>query len=116
MDLLNMDIEEKKPITPKPVPTAPESTSSSQNINITERKSLTSADSSVKNGTFAEEKDALQIIQDETFQDAVLDECERLWPETADMGFGEIVELLKSKGKVTTGIKDVQAWIDTLKC
>ena len=116
MDLLDMDIEEKKPITPKPVPTVSESTSSSQNINITERKSLTDADSSVKNDTFAGEKDALQIIQDETFQDAVLDECERLWPETADMTFGEIVELLKSKGKVTTGIKDVQAWIDTLKC
>ena len=74
------------------------------------------ADNSVKNGTFAGEKDALQIIQDETFQDAVLDECERLWPETADMGFGEIVEFLKSKGKVTTGIKDVKTWIDTLKC
>ena len=94
----------------------PESTKSSQDINITERKSLTSADSSVKNDTFAGEKDALQIIQDETFQDAVLDECERLWPETADMSFGEVVEFLKSKGKVTTGIKDIQAWIDTLKC
>ena len=94
----------------------PESTKSSQDINITERKSLTSADSSVKNDTFAGEKDAFSIIQDETFQDAVLDECERLWPETADMSFGEIVEFLKSKGKVTTGIKDIQAWIDTLKC
>lgn len=116
MDLLNMDIEEKEPTTPKPVPTASESTSSSQNINITERKPLTDADSSVKNGTFAEEKDAFSIIQDEAFQDTVLDECERLWPETADMTLGEIVEFLKSKGKVTTGIKDVQAWIDTLKC
>lgn len=94
----------------------PESTKSSQDINITERKSLTSADSSVKNDTFAGEKDAFSIIQDETFQDAVLDECERLWPETADMSFGEVVEFLKSKGKVTTGIKDIQAWIDTLKC
>ena len=93
-----------------------ESSTFSQNINITERKSLTNADNSVKNGTFAEERDAFQIIQDETFQDAVLDECERLWPETADMGFGEIVEFLKSKGKITTGIKDVKAWIDTLKC
>lgn len=90
--------------------------SSSQNINVTERKSLVDADNSVKNGTFAGEKDAFSIIQDETFQDAVLDECERLWPETADMGFGEIVEFLKSKGKVTTGIKDVKTWIDTLKC
>ena len=93
-----------------------ESSTFSQNINITERKSLTNADNSVKNGTFAEERDAFQIIQDETFQDAVLDECERLWPETADMSFGEIVEFLKSKGKVTTGIKDVKTWIDTLKC
>ena len=116
MDLLNMDTEKKKPSTPKPASVTPEGVSSSQDINITERKSLTNADSSVKNDTFAGEKDALQIIQDETFQDAVLDECERLWPETADMTFGEIVELLKSKGKVTTGIKDVQAWIDTLKC
>ena len=90
--------------------------SSSQNINVTERKSLIDADNSVKNGTFAGEKDAFSIIQDETFQDAVLDECERLWPEIAGMGFGEIVEFLKSKGKVTTGIKDVKAWIDTLKC
>lgn len=93
-----------------------ESVNSSQDINITERKSLIDADNSVKNGTFAGEKDALQIIQDETFQDAVLDECERLWPETADMSFGEVVELLKSKGKVTTGIKDIKTWIDTLKC
>lgn len=90
--------------------------SSSQNINVTERKSLIDADNSVKNGTFAGEKDAFSIIQDETFQDAVLDECERLWPETANMSFGEIVEFLKSKGKVTTGIKDVKTWIDTLKC
>ena len=116
MDLLNMDTEKKKPSTPKPASVTSEGVSSSQDINITERKSLTNADSSVKNDTFAGEKDALQIIQDETFQDAVLDECERLWPETADMTFGEIVELLKSKGKVTIGIKDVQAWIDTLKC
>ena len=89
---------------------------SSQDINITERKSLISADNSVKNDTFVEEKNALQIIQDETFQDAVLDECERLWPETADMTLVEIAKFLKSKGKVTTGIKDVQAWIGTLKC
>ena len=94
----------------------PEGVNSSQDINITERKSLIDADNSVKNGTFAGEKDAFSIIQDETFQDAVLDECERLWPEIAGMGFGEIVEFLKSKGKVTTGIKDVKAWIDTLKC
>lgn len=116
IDLLNMDIEEKKSDTHNLTPQASESSTSSQNINITERKSLIDADNSVKNDTFAEEKDTLQIIQDETFQDAVLDECERLWPETADMTFGEVVELLKSKGKVTTGIKDVQAWIDTLKC
>lgn len=116
IDLLNMDIEEKKSDTHNLTPQASESSTSPQNINITERKSLIDADNSVKNDTFAEEKDALQIIQDETFQDAVLDECERLWPETADMTFGEVVELLKSKGKVTTGIKDVQAWIDTLKC
>ena len=116
MDLLNMDTEKKKPSTPKPASVTPEGVSSSQDINITERKSLTNADSSVKNDTFAGEKDAFSIIQDETFQDAVLDECERLWPETADMSFGEIVEFLKSKGKVTTGIKDVKAWIDTLKC
>ena len=116
MDLLNMDTEKKKPSTPKPASVTPEGVSSSQDINITERKSLTSTDSSVKNDTFAGEKDAFSIIQDETFQDAVLDECERLWPETADMSFGEIVEFLKSKGKVTTGIKDVKAWIDTLKC
>ena len=116
MDLLNMDIEKEKPVTPNSTPTASESSTSSQDINITERKSLIDADNSVKNGTFAGEKDALQIIQDETFQDAVLDECERLWPETADMSFGEIVEFLKSKGKVTTGIKDVKTWIDTLKC
>ena len=94
----------------------PEGVNSSQDINITERKSLIDADNSVKNGTFAGEKDAFSIIQDETFQDAVLDECERLWPEIAGRGFGEIVEFLKSKGKVTTGIKDVKAWIDTLKC
>ena len=93
-----------------------ESSTFFQNINITERKSLTNADNSVKNSTFAGERDAFQIIQDETLQDAVLDECERLWPETADMSFGEIVEFLKSKGKVTTGIKDIKAWIDTLKC
>lgn len=116
MDLLNMDIEKEKPVTPNSTPTASESSTSSQDINITERKSLIDADNSVKNGTFAGEKDAFSIIQDETFQDAVLDECERLWPETADMGFGEIVEFLKSKGKVTTGIKDVKTWIDTLKC
>lgn len=116
MDLLNMDTEEKKPATPKPVSTRSESSSSPQNINITERKSLIEADNSVKNGTFAEEKDALQIILDETFQDAVIDECERLWPETADMRFVEIVEFLKSKGKVTTGIRDAKTWIDTLKC
>lgn len=116
MDLLNMDTEKEKPITPNSTPTASESSTSSQDINITERKSLIDADNSVKNGTFAGEKDAFSIIQDETFQDAVLDECERLWPETADMGFGEIVEFLKSKGKVTTGIKDVKTWIDTLKC
>lgn len=116
LDLLNMEVEKKKPTTPNSTPTASESSTSSQDINITERKSLIDADNSVKNGTFAGEKDAFSIIQDETFQDAVLDECERLWPETADMSFGEIVELLKSKGKVTTGIKDVKAWIDTLKC
>lgn len=116
MDLLNMDTEKEKPVTPNSTPTASESSTSSQDINITERKSLIDADNSVKNGTFAGEKDAFSIIQDETFQDAVLDECERLWPETADMSFGEIVEFLKSKGKVTTGIKDVKTWIDTLKC
>lgn len=116
MDLLNMEVEKKTPTTPNPTPTVSESSTSSQDINITERKSLIDADNSVKNGTFAGEKDAFSIIQDETFQDAVLDECERLWPETADMGFGEIVEFLKSKGKVTTGIKDVKTWIDTLKC
>ena len=116
MDLLNMDTEEKKTSIPKPASTTPESVNSLQDINITERKSLINADNPVKNGTFVGEKDALQIIQDEAYQDAVLDECERLWPETADMGFGEVVELLKSKGKVTTGIKDIQAWIDTLKC
>lgn len=116
MDLLNMEVEKKTPTTPNSTPTASESSTSSQDINITERKSLIDADNSVKNGTFAGEKDAFSIIQDETFQDAVLDECERLWPETADMGFGEIVEFLKSKGKVTTGIKDVKTWIDTLKC
>lgn len=98
------------------VQATPKSTNSSQNINITERKPLIDTDSSVKNGTFAGERDALQIILDETFQDAVIDECERLWPETADMTFVEIVELLKSKGKITSGIKDVQTWIDTLKC
>lgn len=116
LDLLNMEVEKKKPTTPNSTPIASESNTSSQDINITERKSLIDADNSVKNGTFAGEKDAFSIIQDETFQDAVLDECERLWPETADMGFGEIVEFLKSKGKVTTGIKDVKTWIDTLKC
>lgn len=116
MDLLNMEVEKKTPTTPNFTPTASERSTSSQDINITERKSLIDADNSVKNGTFAGEKDAFSIIQDETFQDAVLDECERLWPETADMGFGEIVEFLKSKGKVTTGIKDVKTWIDTLKC
>ena len=116
MDLLNMDTEKEKPVTPNSTPTASESSTSSQDINITERKSLIDADNSVKNGTFAGEKDAFSIIQDETFQDAVLDECERLWPEIADMTFGEIVEFLKSKGKVTTGIKDVKTWIDTLKC
>ena len=116
IDLLNMGTEKKQPTTPNTVPTVSESINSSQNINITERKSLIDADNSVKNGTFAGERDAFQIINDESFQDAVLDECERLWPETADMGFGKIVEFLKSKGKVTTGIKDVKAWIDTLKC
>ena len=116
MDLLNMDTEKEKPVTPNSTPTASESSTSSQDINITERKSLIDADNSVKNGTFAGEKDAFSIIQDEAFQDAVLDECERLWPETVGMGFGEIVEFLKSKGKVTTGIKDVKTWIDTLKC
>ena len=116
IDLLNMDTEEKKSDTPNHTSQASESNTSSQDINITERKSLIDADNSVKNGTFAGERDAFQIIQDETFQDAVLDECERLWPETADMSFGEIVEFLKSKGKVTTGIKDVKTWIDTLKC
>ena len=90
--------------------------SSSQNINVTERKSLVDTDNSGERGTFVEEKDALQILQDETFQDIVLDECERLWPEVSNMTLGEIVEFLKSKGKVTTGIKDVQVWIDTLKC
>ena len=80
------------------------------------RKSLIDTDSSAKNGTFARERNAMEILQDEAFQDIVLDECESLWPETADMTFGEIIELLKSKGKVTTGIKDVQTWIDTLKC
>ena len=98
------------------ISTTSESSTSSQDINITERKSLIDADNSVKNGTFAGEKDAFSIMRDETFQDAVLDECERLWPETADMGLGEIVDFLKSKGKVTTGIKDVKTWIDTLKC
>ena len=116
IDLLNMDIEEKKSDTPNPTPQVSESSASSQNINITERKSLIDADNSVKNDTFVGEKDALQIIQDETFQDAVLDECERLWPETADMTLVEIAKFLKSKGKVTTGIKDVKTWIDTLKC
>ena len=116
MDLLDMDKEEKKPSTPKPASVTSEGVNSSQDINITERKPLINTDNSVKNGTFAGEKDAFQIIQDETYQDTVLDECERLWPETADMGFGEVVEFLKSKGKVTTGIKDIQAWIDTLKC
>ena len=94
----------------------PESASSSQNINITERKSLIEANNSAENGTFARERNAMEILQDEAFQDIVLDECESLWPETADMTFGEIIELLKNKGKVTTGIKDVQTWIDTLKC
>lgn len=108
--------KKEAPTTSNSIHQVSESSTSSQNINITERKSLIDADSSVKNGTFAEEKDAFQIIQDEAFQDAVLDECERLWPETADMGFGEIVEFLKSKGKQTTSIKDVKAWIDTLKC
>ena len=116
MDLLNMDTKERKPSEPKSTSITHEGVSSSQDINITERKSLTDTNSSVKNGTFAGERDALQIIQDEEFQDTVLDECERLWPETSNMTFGEVVELLKSKGKVTTGIKDVKAWIDTLKC
>ena len=78
--------------------------------------SLLSSQGLLASKAFAGERDAFQIIQDETFQDSVLDECERLWPETTDMSFGEIVEFLKSKGKVTTGIKDVKTWIDTLKC
>lgn len=102
--------------TSNSIPQVSESVNSAQDINITERKSLIDADNLVKNGTFAGERDAFSIIQDNAFQDTVLDECERLWPETADMGFGEIVEFLKSKGKVTTGIKDIKAWIDTLKC
>ena len=98
------------------ISTTSESSTSSQNINVTERKSLVDINNSGERGTFVEEKDALQILQDETFQDAVLDECIRLWPEVSNMTFGEIVEFLKSKEKVTTGIKDVQVWIDTLKC
>ena len=116
MDLLDMDTKEKKSPTSKPAPITSESVSLSQDINITERKSLIEANNSAENGTFARERNAMEILQDEAFQDIVLDECESLWPETADMTFGEIIELLKSKGKVTTGIKDVQTWIDTLKC
>lgn len=98
------------------ISTISERTSSSRNINVTERKSLVDTNNSGERGTFVEEKDALQILQDETFQDAVFDECIRLWPEVSNMTLGEIVEFLKSQGKVTTGIKDVQVWIDTLKC
>lgn len=107
--ILNSETVYSTSVTPKDI-------NSSQDINVTERKSLIDTDSSAKNGTFARERNAMEILQDETFQDIVLDECESLWPETADMTFGEIIELLKSKGKVTTGIKDVKTWIDTLKC
>ena len=116
MDLLDMDIEEKKPSTPKPASVTSEGVNSSQDINITERKPLINTDNSVKNGTFVGEKSVLDIFNDDTFSDAAYDEIERLWPEMVDKTVTEIVEFLNKKGKVTTGIKDIQAWIDTLKC
>ena len=116
MDLLNMDTEKKKPSTPKPASVTPEGVSSSQDINITERKPLINADNSVKNGTFVGEKSVLDIFNDDAFSDAAYDEIERLWPEMVDKTVTEIVEFLNKKGKVTTGIKDIQTWIDTLKC
>lgn len=116
MDLLNMDTEKKKPSTPKPASVTPEGANSSQDINITERKPLINADNSVKNGTFVGEKSVLDIFNDDAFSDAAYDEIERLWPEMVDKTVTEIVEFLNKKGKVTTGIKDIQTWIDTLKC
>ena len=103
-------------VTSNPSLKVSESSTSSQDINITERKPLINADNSVKNGTFVGEKSVLDIFNDDAFSDAAYDEIERLWPEMVDKTVAEIVEFLNKKGKVTTGIKDIQTWIDTLKC
>lgn len=103
-------------VTSNSSPQVSESSTSSQDINITERKPLINADNSVKNGIFVGEKSVLDIFNDDAFSDAAYDEIERLWPEMVDKTVTEIVEFLNKKGKVTIGIKDIQTWIDTLKC
>lgn len=92
-----------------------ESTTTTQDINVVERKSLVENLDSGKNSTFAE-KTALEILTDPVLEEMALDTITTIWPETGSMTMNQIVEFLNSKGKQTTGIKDPQAWVDTLKC
>lgn len=92
-----------------------ESTTTIQDINVVERKSLVENSDSGKNSTFAE-KTALEILTDPVLEEIALDTITTIWPETGSMTMNQIVEFLNSKGKQTTGIKDPQAWVDTLKC
>lgn len=94
---------------------APSESTTTQDINVVERKSLVENLDSGKNSTFAE-KTALEILTDPVLEEMALDTITTIWPETGSMTMNQIVEFLNSKGKQTTGIKDPQAWIDTLKC
>ena len=116
-ELLNMDTEKQEQSQEKKPTASTENTSNSNtDINHTEKKALAEPNSQEKSTTFTGEKNALDILTDDNFGMQALEEIVNVFPETEDMTLGEIVEHLKNKGKKTEGIKDIQSWIDTLKC
>lgn len=104
--------ESSAPVHSAPAPKVSEGT----DINVTERKSLIDSGKSKNNGTFAGETTALDILSDWQYTDKALDTIAERFPETEDMNLNQIVDFLKERGKQVEGIKDVQTWIDTLKC
>lgn len=90
-------------------------TSKKVNINVTEKEALLPISNTEKSTTFVEQS-AMDILSSDSYWESAMTEIIRLWPEAEDMKLSQVIDLLASKGKVVTGIKDVQAWIDTLKC
>lgn len=113
-DLLKEETTQEEKDNKHPAPIVP--VTETADINKTERKSLIDSSRSENNGNFASETSALDILTDWHYTDKALDVISERFPETDDMNLNQIVDYLKEKGKQVEGIKDVQTWIDTLKC